>query len=68
MSVRLDVPPLLMSGSGTPTTGSSPEVIPILTKTYIKNVKLILDAANLEKRSSELIAIMRPLPTIKGKS
>ena len=62
--VRLDVPPLLMRGSGTPTTGSNPVVIPIFTKTYIKNVKLMLDAANLEKRSSELIAISRPLPTM----
>ena len=64
MRVRLDVPPLLMRGSGTPTTGSSPVVMPIFTKTYIKNVRLILDAANLEKRSSELIAINRPLPTM----
>jgi len=62
--VRLEVPPLLINGSGTPTTGSRPVVMPIFTKTYIKNVRLMLDAANLENRSSELTAINRPLPTM----
>jgi hypothetical protein len=54
MRVRLDVPPLFIRGSGTPTTGSRPVVMPIFTKTYIKNVRVILDAANLEKRSSRI--------------
>jgi hypothetical protein len=62
--VRLEVPPLLINGNGTPTTGSRPVVMPTFTKTYIKNVRLMLEATNLENRSSELIAINRPLPTI----
>lgn len=32
-SVRIDVPPRLISGSGNPITGNRPETIAILTKT-----------------------------------
>ena len=64
INVTLDVPPLLIRGKGTPTTGRIPIVMPILTKTYMKKVRLMLEASNLEKRSCELIAINNPLATI----
>ena len=58
INVTLDVPPLLIRGKGTPTTGRIPVVIPIFTKTYMKKVRLMLEASNLENNVAKSINII----------
>ncbi|MCY1440396.1 hypothetical protein D9M71_566700 [compost metagenome] len=51
-----------MKGSGTPTTGIRPLTIPILTKTYTKNVMVRLPASNLPNRVWAWAVMTRPRP------
>ena len=49
INVTIEVPPALTKGKGTPTTGRIPATMPILTKTYTKNVSVIDEASKRPK-------------------
>ena len=49
--VTIEVPPLLISGNGKPITGTSPDTMAMLIKTYRKNVRVILPANRRPNKS-----------------
>ena len=55
------MPPWLISGRGTPATGSVPTAIDTLIHIYIKKINPIEVAANLENSVEELRAIINTL-------
>ncbi len=68
MIVTMEVPPWLINGNGTPTTGNRPTTIPMLIKTEKKKISVIVEASIREYVPFASKDIAKPLIKIKRKS